>query len=235
MTKKAWDLIREGSPEDGIDWMEARGQATLSHVMELGVAYLWLRNYSAAWSHFRSAIGRYPAGVAPLYEMAGVASWCLNEHADAVAQWQSGLDCGYADGAGGVKLPMLLFSTSILSPEALPYNEAAEILRCRTESRRITNWPGPIVNYLLGMSAEDLRRECIHNSEEVTRINRWQTGFYIGVMRKKEGDLPGFEKGIRDTSTVSNEDFDINRRDYLTKLWNGELFIARHINDTWLL
>ena len=41
--------------------------------------------------------------------MAGTARWLLDERgADAVAVWVEGLDCPYADAAGGMELPLLL-------------------------------------------------------------------------------------------------------------------------------
>ena len=74
-----------------------------SSIMELGVAYLWLKDYAAAWHHFHSANHRQPLYAANFYGMAGVAKWCMNEPNDAVSQWAMGIRCKYADAAGALR------------------------------------------------------------------------------------------------------------------------------------
>ena len=85
----------------------------MSRIMQMGVAYLWLEDYAAAWEHFHAANQRYPKHSAIFHEMAGAAKWCLDEPNDAVNQWLAGLKCAYADSAGGVRCPLLLFTASV--------------------------------------------------------------------------------------------------------------------------
>ncbi len=74
-----------------------------SNTMRLGVAFLWTGDFEAAFAHFDAANQRQPHRSAHFYEMAGVAKWCLGVKQEAVAHWQAGLKCAYADAAGGVR------------------------------------------------------------------------------------------------------------------------------------
>ncbi len=55
-----------------------------SHVMELGVAYLWAGKYQEAAKHFEHATQTHRHTSAAFYGMAGAAYWCLDRpHAGA--------------------------------------------------------------------------------------------------------------------------------------------------------
>ena len=122
-----WYLLRAGNWDEGLRRMrEALEQKeTTSRVIALGgTAYLWGECYQAAWEHFDAANLRRPMYISNYYGMAGVAKWCMNEKREAVAQWQGGLKCQYADGAGGVTTPLLLFAAAILDPALFSRVEA---------------------------------------------------------------------------------------------------------------
>ena len=117
---------------------------------------------------------------APFYEMAGVAKWCMDANEDAVALWQAGVKSAYADAAGGVRLPILLFVASVLSPESFPRAEAEKLLTARTGGGRI--WPGPLGKYLLGHIDETgLISWCVNRDGSEDFMKRWQADFYLGI------------------------------------------------------
>src|SRR5213595_3977298 len=97
-TDVRWDLIRAGKTEEGLRLLKnAYGsKPDASHIMELGAAYLWLREYREAWEHFKKAIDTYPRSNSAFFGMAGVAKWCLNDPEEAVKQWRAGLQAEYA-------------------------------------------------------------------------------------------------------------------------------------------
>ncbi len=55
----------------------ARASSGTSETIQLGVAYLWIGDYAAAWEHFDAANRRRPKDVDALYQLAGAAKWCL--------------------------------------------------------------------------------------------------------------------------------------------------------------
>jgi hypothetical protein len=114
-----WHLLRYGDAEQALALLRrvyAR-QSTPSHIMELGVAYLWTGDYDSARAHFNDAIRKFPRSMSSFYGMAGVAEWCMGECAAAVGDWRAGLNARFADAAGlGIRLPLLLFTASVLAP-----------------------------------------------------------------------------------------------------------------------
>jgi tetratricopeptide (TPR) repeat protein len=112
-----WQLLRYGDAERGLALLREAymRQRSSSHIMELGVAYLWTGDYASASAHFRSAIEEFPRHASSFYGMSGVSHWCLGESNAAVADWLTGLKAQYSETAGlGIRLPLLLFSASIL-------------------------------------------------------------------------------------------------------------------------
>ena len=131
----------------------------------------------------------------PFYEMAGVAKWCLNAKEEAVAHWQAGLKCAYADAAGGVRLPLLLYVASVLSPELFPRAGAEELLTVKTHGGRTTLWPGPLGNYLLGQIDDaGLISRCVNRDGSEYFLGRWQADFYFGIRAYDRGDEARFPR-----------------------------------------
>jgi hypothetical protein len=226
-----WDLMRAGNQTEALRRLrEANEQRdATSEIIELGVAHLWLMDYSAAVEHFESANRRYPKHTDVFYGMAGIAKWCLNEPREAVGQWRLGLDCRFADAAGGVGLPLLLFVASILRPDVMTRVEAEDVLRTRADDARIRIWPGPLAQFVLGRIDEaGCRRMCAGINESDTMLRRWRTDFYVGVLEHARGNPGRSRELMRRTATTFDDDFDLTKKHYLGKLWNEEFFIARH-------
>src|SRR5215467_9581744 len=99
----AWDLIRSGEIQTGLDWMrrDFEAEPDASRTMELGIAYLWVRDYRAAWEHFDQANRRRPGEMSAYYDMAGTAQWSLGQPQRAVSEWLQSAKCEYVDVAGG--------------------------------------------------------------------------------------------------------------------------------------
>ena len=127
--------MRHGAVSDAISQIEKwhKEEAGASETMELGAAYLWTKKYSSSLAHYNRFNKAYPLQIASIYGMAGVAQWCLNDPHNAVRQWREGLQCDYADAAGGAQLPLLLFFASIVEPETFSRVEAESLLAERAE------------------------------------------------------------------------------------------------------
>jgi hypothetical protein len=108
-----WELLRGGLTAQAIKRIEsAYRKLPVPHmVIELGVAYLFAREYQIAWQHFSKAIKANNRPVSDFFGLAGVAKWCLGDFKEAVRQWNSGLNARFSDTAGlGVRLPLLLYA-----------------------------------------------------------------------------------------------------------------------------
>ena len=130
-----WRLSRQGHTDEGLRQIRVAyaEKQSLPNVLQLGLAYLWLEDFRAAWEHFDSLNRQKPKFAAVFYQLAGTAKWCLDQHGDAVAQWRLGCKCGYTDAAGGVESPLLLFAASVIDPASCPHHEPAELLDKRSK------------------------------------------------------------------------------------------------------
>lgn len=200
-----------------------------SHIMELGVAYLWLRRYQSAWEHFHGVIQANPRSGDSDYGMAGVAKWCLGEPNEAVTLWRAGLKAKYARANGlGVRMPMLLFFASVVRPDTCERSSAEQLLLKKTKDIRIKTWPGPIAKMLLGQNNEnDLQIQCKGNNDSDTRNRHWLVDFYKIVLQHNQSNISVLKEAMRkltDTSLPEWSDENI----FLTRFWSEEFFLARY-------
>lgn len=231
MVVDPWDLLRSGQTEEAFQQMQAalESKGTPPYIMELGVAYLWVHDYQAAWEHFNAANQRKPRHSAAYYGMAGAAKWCLDKPEAAVREWQEGLRCQYADAAGGARMPLLLFFASAVTPNLIARTDAEKLLLIRANDRRVRYWPGPVVEVMLGRIDEDqLRKHCAGVNDADTANRHWLSDFYLGVVALSRGDAAHFNEAVRKTADLTWTDFDRNRQSFLGRMWHEEFFIARH-------
>jgi lipoprotein NlpI len=230
MTLDAWDIVRSGDCAAGLQLMlaEYRTEPDASSITELGIGYLWLRQYHAAWKHFHEGMSVYPYTMDVFYEMAGVAKWCSDEQDEAITEWQAGLKSEYTDFAGGALCPLLLFFASAIRQDVVMRQHAKALLTALAAKPRITSWPGPIVRFILGhVDKEGLRQLCISDRPNATDLNLWLANFYIGIYALTQDDAPLFEECMRRTADESRPEWE-DKRFFLGAIWNGEFFLARH-------
>ena len=233
-TKTPWTLLRGGTAEQqqGLQQLQrtharARNGST---IMELGVAHLWLYQYQQAWEHFSETIKEFRMRGDAFYGMAGVAKWCLEEPSEAVSQWRAGLGANYARASGlGIRMPLLLFFASVLRPEISDRAVAKELMLEKVKDPRITTWPGPIAQLVLGQISDgDLQDQCRGNSQQDTRGGqRWLAEFYRSLIGPEQWTLSVFKEFARQLTDTHqpewrDEDF------LLSRIWNEEFFLARH-------
>jgi hypothetical protein len=227
-----WIHLRTGDPEKGLELVRRAHdrQPTPSHIMELGVAYLWLQRYAAAWEHFRSTIDRYPTTMSGFYGMAGAAKWCLDDFGEAIRQWKAGLKASYSDTAGlGIRVPLLLFTAAVLKPLGGFERHAAErILEERSQDSRAERWPGPIAKWLVGLvSNTEFERRWEGDGQADTYDRRWSAEFYQAVSRGGRKENSAFQESMVKLSDVSRPEW--SQPDFfLLRMWNEDFFIARH-------
>jgi tetratricopeptide (TPR) repeat protein len=206
-----------------------------SSIMELGVAFLWLQDYGAAWKHFNNANGERPSYAAIYYGMAGAAKWCLGESDEAVNQWRLGIECEYADDTQ-LQIPLILYFAGVANPNIYDVRGAKELLENRASAVTVPRWPLPLAEFVLGRIDESqVRPLCYadrHDSPEMqqceTALRHWSTDFFVAVSELDRDNPDGFREGMCRAGKLSWDDFDEHRRVFLGKLWSPELFLARH-------
>jgi lipoprotein NlpI len=231
MAENYWDVLRAGDTEQALHKMREAYQKkpTASNAMELGVGYLWVGDYDAAWRHFDGFNRTYPNQLSVTYGMAGVAKWCLNEPEAAVEEWNAGLQCEFADAAGGIKLPLLLYFVSVAKPTVFLRSEAETLVNSRANEARAEMWPGPLAKYVLGWIDQDrLRSECWYKTEATLLMRRFLADFYVAVLKSSSGNWASFVEMAQIATSLSWSDFDINKRVFFSMIWQEEFFLARH-------
>lgn len=229
--KSAWDHLRYGDAEQGLTLIREayKRKPSASHIMELGVAYLWVRSYEAAAKHFETANQTHIHTMARFYGMAGVAKWCVDDLVGAVEQWHTGLAAQYADVAGGVHLPLLLWVAGTLKARIFPRAEAERLLSDKVRGPRSKSWPGPIASFTLGLIDEaTMAAVCVEREREVLD-REWLTQFYRGLIAFNRGKLSPTElkEVMRRTADASRPEWS-DEQNFLTLPWSEEFFIARH-------
>jgi len=225
-----WSRLRGEGAEAALHEMvqEYGDRNDPSPVMALGVAYLWRGHYKRAFEHFDDAIKTSRTSKSVFFGMAGVAKWCVDDPKEAVGQWRAGLRAQYADGAGGIRLPMLLFTAAVVTPSAFSQAEAAFLLNEKVHDARARNWPGPLGKFLLGqIDQEGLLEHLTGVHQNDTALRHWLSDFYKGVVGFSCGEVSVFNGAMRKAVEVAvNESND--QRFFTGCIWHEEFFIARH-------
>jgi tetratricopeptide (TPR) repeat protein len=200
-----------------------------SEALELGAAYLWLKDYESAREHLDKFNRQYPRHAHNTYDMAGVARWCIGKRDEAVDQWRRGLDVDYADSGYGIKPVLLLFFASIVQPGSYSTTNAKELLAKRLDDPRTERWPGPIAEFILGrIDVQSVREKAIDKNEAETAASNWEINFWQGVLEYSRGNEVGYGEAMRAAGRLSWESYDACQRLFLSKLWSPEFYLARH-------
>jgi len=185
----AWDLVRNGDNKRGLDLLRqaVAGDASIGHMIELGVAYLWVEDYGAACKHFQDAINSTPQPPAEFFGLAGVAKWCSDDSEAAAAVWTAGLDAlRTSDDDRGFRLPLLMFVAAILRPGDHPHKlKAWATLVPKLQYLEREAWPSVLVDITTGLRGYWGQKEVPELSPESpgeeTSQREWLVGFYAAV------------------------------------------------------
>src|SRR6516162_4343924 len=133
--KSGWDLLKAGLREKALQRLKKEYQEDpdLPTLISLGIGYLWAKDYRNAILSFETCVEQFP-NMPGAHQWAGVAHWCSDQPSKAVDVWQSGLDCGYADAAGGIEIPCLLYFASVLAPGVSNMPTAVTLIKDRLKS-----------------------------------------------------------------------------------------------------
>jgi hypothetical protein len=223
-----WSLLRgtEEEQERGLNLAKNRyykEPKNGSNIMELGVAYLWLRHYSSAYEHFYNVIQKNSIKGDVYFGMAGAAKWSLGMPKEAVSMWHAGLRANYTRTSGlGVRMPMLLFFATIVQPHLCEINQIKGLLSEVIKDVRIKNWPGPIAKMILTSDPLGLSEDT-----EGTHNSRWLHEFYTSLLQRSQNSNPVFKQTMHRLSSISQEEW-TDKDTFPRRLWNEEFFLARY-------
>ena len=169
--------------------------------------------------------------------MSGVSHWCLGESNAAVADWLTGLKAQYSDTAGlEIRLPLLLFSASILRPESFQRREAEGILQEKVQDERASHWPERIAKFVLDQVGDESVLALTPLTRDFDRKHRqWVVEFYRHLLEFGRGDLtPAQFSGVMHRATAVSEPECCDQDYFLSLMWSEEFFMARHRAYTYL-
>ena len=199
LNNEAWFQLRDGNFAKGAELLSSCiavrpeiGNQTAPYYRNLALAQLCLGKYLSAEEIQRKLISLLSARHSSDFEIYGCTLWLRGHHNDAVAKWEEGLNCDYADSAN-VQIPLLLwFGYSWLQRDT---SKILELLRRRVGDRKTgIGWPLPIARYLIrNRSVEQLEAEAEMSSHAHIRIRqRRQVQFYIAVEKYLQGETEQF-------------------------------------------
>lgn len=225
-----WELLRAGNAEEGLREFEKAfaKERTASHIMELGVAYLWAERYLSASDHFDAAIRSHPRSLESFFGMAGIAKWCLDQHQDAVRQWQVGLSAEYTGPGRGIHLPLLLFAACTIDPSVQPDTESTRLLKDKLTEPQVRGWPVPIAEFILGQIDQvHLQSQYVGRDKNESLQRRWLSEFYIGIVESSRGNTASCRETMQQLVNMTGAEWS-DETFFLGRMWSEEFFFARH-------
>jgi len=196
-----WQLVKEGYYQQATEIYAKlySKDGRISHLYNSGLAKILIGDYTAALNDFKIIQETREASSLSdnYYIFQGVCHWYLNSPDKAIDAWQISLTAPYTDAAGGVESPaLLLYAAERLNDKQLR-KRALSLLR-KHYRRKLDNWPGAIVPFLLGK----INRSDLENAAKAaTHENlgkRWQcqANFYIALQGLINGDNAAFRTSM---------------------------------------
>jgi hypothetical protein len=194
-----WDLIHQGRFGEACILADTEFQETESLlVLRIKIfALLQLGRLDESIAMSEKIIGLTNRNTDSDFIFFGVARWLQGQTDAAVAAWRSGLTSTYTDAAGGVEIRLLLLFAAISNHDSSLEKEALGKLELAGKSKRISDWPGPIVSYMLGVLSEEALISKISKQPILRKKQECQSDFYIAVKRLKSRDWIGYKAKLQ--------------------------------------
>ena len=224
-TVDEWNAFIRGSSEEAVvrfaDSYAATGDQGVLY--NLGLALLDVGNLEMAAEVYDTVIKhdveRQTTSDA-VYAKRGIVDWMAGRHAGAVRLWEMGLSAVYADAAGGVLAPSLLWFAGVRLGD-LPLRRRAEELlrrfRLRDRAAQMRQWPGPraVASYLCGEVADQ------------TFLQAWTDGPDGGVLETRRRCIACFWVGVRTETVHARHDLFARAVASKEAILESEYFLAK--------
>jgi len=206
MREEGWALVESGRYTEAIKKLqeEFKQDKETATATSLGLAYLLAGNPSAALTVFDGTLSDRWVSTGH-YAFAGIARWLLGRKKEAATVWKKGIGCQYADAAGGMELPLLLYFAAVREPSSFALSKAKDMIRTATKHRWAKSWPGPLGGFVLGqMSEAEIRDAAVFSNEDITRCQTAQVEFYVGIKALEARDSRPFKRQMKVCVKIPN-------------------------------
>jgi len=129
----------------------------------------------------------------------GIAEWLLGDRERAILTWKLGRRCLYTDAAGGVEIPILLFYGSILTNDLKLRSEVLRKFNKISQSTMSQNWPGPLIQYILGHLSVDEVFALTDSNELLRKRQLCQLDFVGAVKEIEKGNIENYKTELLNT------------------------------------
>jgi|HubBroStandDraft_6_1064221.scaffolds.fasta_scaffold22848_4 hypothetical protein len=206
-----------------------------SNYYSLGAVYMWSKDYRSALAHFDEQIqAALPLNVPAdsTFGMAGAAAWCLGDKKLAIKYWRNGTAAKYAVAGANTRTELLLYVASLLDPATLSVESAQQLLIKKASQWRVTNWPGPIAQLILGTASEqEVRQKTADREGDLAEPNpmSWQVDFYKLLMTAASAgkEIRALESGLQNLVNVKGSEYLAGIK-FFNFLRVEEFYLARH-------
>jgi hypothetical protein len=219
MVGDSWvDELRADRVAQVVDYLRKELQALRSYpsnYYSLGAVYMWSGDYRSALAHFDEQIRAALPLNAPAdstFGMAGAAAWCLGDEKLAIEYWRSGTTSKYAVAGANTRTELLLYVASLLEPATFPVESAEQLLVKKVSHWRVKNWPGPIAQYVLGITSEqEVRQEAVYREGDPAEPNTrsWQFDFYnlLTTAASAGKEMRALQSGLQNLVNVKGSEY----------------------------
>jgi hypothetical protein len=164
--------------------------------------------------------------------MAGAAAWCLGDKKLAIKYWRNGTAAKYAVAGAITRTELLLYVASLLDPATLSVESAQQLLIKKASQWRVTNWPGPIAQLILGTASEqEVRQKTADREGDLAEPNpmSWQVDFYKLLMTAASAgkEIRALESGLQNLVNVKGSEYLAGIK-FFNFLRVEEFYLARH-------
>lgn len=199
MSELAWNLIKQQRFEEAFEKATKDGE-----IHNAIIALLNLKRYSEAYDLAVSNSKLNSGNVDVDFIYAGIANLLLGNKDKAILILKQGQNALYKDAAGGVDVLLLLYHIGVITKDTELEKEVLKLLKKKAKNKTITNFPGPIVQFILGEINENQLFDYAQYIPNLKERYFCKVHFYIGILLLKDGKVDEFIDNIKDSRKNTN-------------------------------
>jgi tetratricopeptide (TPR) repeat protein len=195
-TLSEWELLTQGHTEAALQAFRETYRTTSSRgaLQNVALALFDLNRFNEAIDLFKTLreneLNDNNTSELTLVDL-GISRWCLGDRSGALIDWEASLDTAYADEAGGVLGPTMLWFGATMTGDRVREEKAVKRLRKIWKPRVLTShaWPGPVAisGFLLGhVDEERFLYEWTQDHPVLEARRRCKAYFWAGVKQREQ-------------------------------------------------
>ena len=194
-----WGLITSNLFDEACKNADIEYEATKSMFVLRNKVYalLHLKKYQDVITLAKQLIEFRKGDTSSDFESLGIAYWAIREFAVAIDTWSRAQNSIYQDAAGGIEVQVYLYFAAVKTGQdklkALAIKQIKKLLR----SKRATNWPGPMGDFLLDNISE---KEMLSYVVEIPILKERQlceANFVAAIKQLEVGNTDEYYKNLK--------------------------------------